>query len=74
MDNAHVMLTKHNIVRCRKCRTNLGYALTFTEVATAKGVLILQCENCGTPHHLTINTGNCVDVNQLDIFPPVVTS
>lgn len=65
------MLTKHTYARCKKCHTALGYALTFTEVATVKGVLILNCENCGTPHHLTINTGNRVDANQLGIFPPV---
>lgn len=65
------MLTKHNLATCKKCRTDLGYALTFTEVATAKGVIIMQCQNCGTQHHLTFHTGNLVDENQLDMFQAV---
>ncbi len=63
----------HENHTCKRCKKELGVALTTTNASRAKMVVWLECDNCEhvTEITWTSNSRFGEDPNQVPLFPPI---
>lgn len=62
------MKRQSSFIKCKRCKTLIGYDLMTVNTLRTQAVLFLNCNNCREKNVIAITEGGDVDPNQYELF------